>query len=120
MRYFLAFLMLFLAINVAIAQDTTPMLDEATGTTYILEEYVPANFPVGMVFAPDGRLFYNEKITGNVRVVSADGILQVEPVITLATNALQERGMLGIAISPTFEDDHLLYVMYTAEGTARD
>ncbi len=97
-----------------------PLTDEATGTRYVIEEVVTANFPVGMAFAPDGRLFYNEKTTGNVRVVSAEGELLPDPVITLPTNALQERGMLGIALSPNFADDPLVYVMHTLEGTSSD
>lgn len=101
------------------AQDNI-LTDAETGTQYIIEEYVAANFPVGMAFAPDGRLFYNEKITGNVRVVLPDGTLQVEPVVYLETDALQERGMLGIAISPDFENDNTLYVVHTAAGDARN
>lgn len=120
MRLFLAFFVVVSGLGTVASQETTTFRDEVTGTTYALEEYVPANFPVGMVFAPDGRLFYNEKTTGSVRVVSADGVLQAEPVITLPTNALQERGMLGITVSPTFEEDHFLYVMHTAEGTSTD
>ena len=102
-----------------IAQDDV-LIHEATGTRYIVETYLPANFPVGMVFAPDGRLFYNEKTTGNVRVVLPDGTLQHEPVVTLPTDALQERGMLGIALSPDFESDNMIYVVHTLLGTTRD
>lgn len=100
--------------------QTTILTDEASDASYIVEEYSVANFPVGMIFAPDGRLFYNEKTTGNVRVIDAEGNLQQDPVITLPTNALQERGMLGIALSPTFEDDNLMYVVHTLEGTNQD
>jgi glucose/arabinose dehydrogenase len=73
-----------------------------------------------MVFAPDGRLFYNEKTTGNVRVVLADGTLQEEVVVNLPTDALQERGMLGITLSPNFEEDNMVYVVHTLLGDARD
>lgn len=104
----------------SIQAQTNIITDSETGTQYILEEYVPANFPVGMVFTADGRLFYNEKTTGNVRVVLADGTQQLEPVIHLETDALQERGMLGIAISPDFENDSTLYVVHTAVGDTRN
>jgi glucose/arabinose dehydrogenase len=73
-----------------------------------------------MVFAPDGRLFYNEKTTGNVRVINADGRPQLVPVIHLPTDALQERGMLGIALDPDYENNGFIWVMHTAEGTQRD
>jgi glucose/arabinose dehydrogenase len=102
-----------------LAQDEV-FTHEPTNTRYRLETYVNANFPVGMAFAPDGRLFYNEKITGSVRVVLPDGTVQSEPVITLPTDALQERGMLGLALSPQFETDSTIYVVHTLEGTTRD
>lgn len=100
------------------AQDT--ITDTASGVSYRVEKFINANFPVGMAFAPDGRLFYNEKTTGNVRVVSADGHLQAEPVIHLPTDALQERGLLGIALDPDHENNGFIWVYHTAEGNTRD
>lgn len=94
--------------------------DPVTNTTYRLERYVLANFPVGMAFLPDGTLLYNEKTTGNVRLITPEGRLQPQPVITLPTSALQERGMLGIAIDPQFDENGFVYVVHTREGTARD
>lgn len=111
-------LLLFIMSVRVFAQDA--FIDEASGVRYIVEEVTPAQFPVGLAFTPDGRLFYNEKITGNVRVISKDGDLQLEPVVTLPTNALQERGMLGIAVDPNFEENNYLYVVHTLEGTMRD
>lgn len=90
------------------------------GITYTVERYVTANYPVTLAFAPDGRLFYTEKTTGNVRVVSAEGELQTEPVITLPTSAIAERGMLGIALDPDYETNGYIWVVHTAEATARD
>ena len=99
------------------AQET--FTDEA-GVSYVVEPFRVANFPVGMVFTEDGRLFYNEKITGNVRLVNADGTFQPEPVINLPTDALQERGMLGIALDPNYETNGYIWVVHTAQGTTRD
>ncbi|MEO1288806.1 MAG: PQQ-dependent sugar dehydrogenase [Chloroflexota bacterium] len=118
-RLIMISILLSLSVSIITAQSDV-LTDEVTGTQYIIEEYTPANFPVGMVFTPDGRLFYNEKTTGNVRVINADGMQQIEPVINLETDALQERGMLGIAISPNFEEDNYLYVVHTAVGTSTD
>jgi glucose/arabinose dehydrogenase len=102
------------------AQETNTFYDQPSGVRYTVDVYVPANFPVGLSFAPDGRLFYNEKITGNVRVVNADGETQPEPVVNLPTDALVERGMLGIEVDPNFEENHYVWVVHTALGTARD
>lgn len=113
-------LFLLLLPIMSLQAQTPTFVDDETGTEYTIETYQTANFPVGMVFAPDGRLFYNEKTTGNVRVILADGTQQLEPVVTLETDALQERGMLGITLSPDFETDNTLYVVHTLIGDARN
>lgn len=92
----------------------------ASIVNYTVERYLGANYPVSLVFAPDGRLFYTEKNTGNVRVVSAEGVLQPDPVIHLDTSALVERGMLGITLDPEYEYNGYIWVFHTGEGTARD
>ena len=112
------------AIWLAAARAQEPFIprtftDPITNTAYRLERYLLANFPVGMVFLPDGTLLYTEKTTGSVRLVRPDGRLQAEPVITLPTSALQERGMLGIAVDPAFEQNQYVYIVHTREGTAR-
>ena len=68
--------------------------------------------PVAMAFDPAGRLFYTEKDTGNVRLF-ANGALQPNPVITFSVDANSERGLLGIAIDPNFNQNHYIYVYYT-------
>lgn len=120
MRRWLWSVVVLLCIGVSLQAQEDVLVDAATGTEYVVEPYRVANFPVGMVFAPDGRLFYNEKTTGNVRVITPEGETLPEPVINLDTDALQERGMLGIAISPNWEDDNTLYVVHTLVGTQRD
>ncbi len=110
-------LMLVLPLS---AQENNAFYDVSSGVRYTVEVYAPANFPVGLTFAPDGRLFYNEKTTGNVRVISENGETQREPVLHLPTDALVERGMLGIEVDPNFEDNHLIWVVHTAVGTMRD
>jgi aldose sugar dehydrogenase len=111
---------MLLSVIVTTAQEDTVFSDETTQTSYRVETYVVANFPVGMVFLPDGSLLYNEKITGNVRLVSPDGVLQRNPVITLPTESTQERGMLGIAIDPNFAQNQWVYVVHTRVGSATD
>lgn len=110
-RLILGAMLLALCGAVSVAQDTV---------TYEVELYTTANYPVTLAFDPEGRLFYNEKTTGNVRVMSAEGVLQPEPVITFAVSALAERGMLGIAIDPQYAENGHIWVFYTAEATARD
>lgn len=68
-----------------------------------------------MAFSPDGRLFISEKNTGEVRVMSPDFRLQDEPFAYVDdVYASWEQGMLGIAIDPDFEENHYVYLYYTA------
>lgn len=113
-------LMLGLGTMPGLAQTEDNPVLTGGGLTYTVELYITANYPVALAFAPDGRLFYTEKTTGNVRVVSAEGEVQSEPVINLPTSALVERGMLGIALDPDYETNGYIWVVHTAEATARD
>lgn len=84
------------------------------GITYNVELFVRTpNLVTGMEFAPDGRLFYTEKETGNVRVVDAAGVLQRDPVIHFRVDALGERGLIGIALDPNFSENHFIWVYMT-------
>jgi glucose/arabinose dehydrogenase len=74
--------------------------------------------PTDFAVAPDGRIFIAER-RGAVRVVR-DGKLLGEPFIQLAVNAFHERGLLAIALSPSFERDGFLYLYYVAEGDPDD
>jgi glucose/arabinose dehydrogenase len=71
--------------------------------------------PLGsMAFAPDGRLFFTEKNTGFVRIMK-DDIVYKEPFAKISDSFVNwEQGLLGIAIDPKFEENHYVYVYYTA------
>ena len=101
----------------AFAADDVFVSSEGIG--YRVERFLLADFPVGLAFTPQGELLYTEKSTGNVRYVDADGLRQHAPVLNLAVNALQERGMLNIAIDPDYASNGYVWVFYTAAGTAK-
>jgi len=76
---------------------------------------IAANFPTALAFAPDGRLFYAER-SGTVRVWqnSASRVFaRVSTVTTEPGGSYSERGLLGLAISPTFTRDHYVYAFYS-------
>ena len=74
-----------------------------------------------MAFSPDGRLFISEKNTGEVRVMSPEFRLQDEPFAHVDdVYASWEQGMLGIAIDPDFEENHYVYLYYTALAGTED
>src|SRR3989442_4478313 len=42
------------------------------------------NFPVSLKFSPDGRIFFNEKDTGNIRIILQNGTLLATPFATVS------------------------------------
>jgi glucose/arabinose dehydrogenase len=77
-----------------------------------------ANFPVTLAFAPDGRLFYTELATGNVRIVQG-GQLLVQPFVNVPVNATGERGLLGLAFDPAFTTNGFVYIYHTHPNPLR-
>jgi len=74
--------------------------------------------PVSLTFAPDGRLFFAEKYSGNIRVVDARGALVSEPFAHVdAATWLDYQGLdwglTGIALDPDFATNHYVYAFYT-------
>jgi glucose/arabinose dehydrogenase len=68
-----------------------------------------------MVFAPDGRLFFTEKNSGAIRIMTTEHKIIEEPFVNVDdVYASWEQGMLGLAIDPDFEINHNLYVYYSA------
>ena len=66
-----------------------------------------------MAFTPDGRLFYNEKNTGEMRVMKDNKTLP-KPFATMADVYVDwEQGLLGVAIDPKYKENHFVYAYYT-------
>lgn len=67
-----------------------------------------------MSFAPDGRLFLCERLTGRVRVVR-NGVLEAQPwyQINYPQAPNSEAGLLGIAVDPAFLTNGYVYLFYT-------
>src|SRR6266849_4960793 len=72
------------------------------------------NFPVSLRLAPDGRIFYTEKDTGNIRIIQPNGTLLATPFATVTPlfNG-GEAGLLGLALDPAFTTNHHVYIYYT-------
>jgi len=76
---------------------------------------IAANYPTALAFAPDGRLFWTER-SGTVRVWqggTAHAFASVRTVTTEPGGGYSERGLLGLAISPTFTQDRFVYAFYS-------
>jgi aldose sugar dehydrogenase len=76
---------------------------------------IPANFATALAFAPDGRLFWAER-SGTVRVWQGGAsrvFARVTTVTTEPNGSYSERGLLGLAISPTFTTDRFVYAFFS-------
>lgn len=76
---------------------------------------INAAFATALAFAPDGRLFYAER-GGTVRVWqqgAAHVFAHVNTVTSERGGGYSERGLLGLAVSPTFAADRLVYALYS-------
>lgn len=70
--------------------------------------------PTALAVLDADDFFVTEKRTGEVhRVVGGE---VSEPVIDLAVNFFDERGLLGIALHPEFESNGFVYLYWTASG----
>jgi hypothetical protein len=65
------------------------------------------NFPVGMVLAPDGRVFFNERLTGAIRIINPQWQLVNQPFCQLTVATSGEQGLLGLTLDPNFAQNLL-------------
>jgi aldose sugar dehydrogenase len=71
--------------------------------------------PWSIAFAPDGRMFITER-PGRVRVFE-QGKLRPAPLATIEdVRSASESGLMGLALHPEFDTNHLLYLAYAYEG----
>jgi glucose/arabinose dehydrogenase len=68
--------------------------------------------PWGLAFLPDGSALVTERDTTRIVRVAADGSVREEQRVTEA-QPRGEGGLLGIAVSPSYASDGLVYVYYT-------
>jgi glucose/arabinose dehydrogenase len=74
--------------------------------------------PWGLDFLPTGAALVTERESGRVlRLVPGEAPEEVAIVEAAVTGG--EGGLLGLAVSPTYADDRLIYVMYSTETESR-
>jgi glucose/arabinose dehydrogenase len=90
----------------------------------VVEAEVPSGFsdtlvtsvgaPTALAFTPDGRLLITTQ-PGSLRVYQTGALLPVPalsfPSSSICTNS--ERGLLGVAVDPSFATNHYIYLYYT-------
>jgi len=74
--------------------------------------------PWALAFLPDGSALVSERDTARIKEVSGDGDVRVVGRVR-GVRAGGEGGLLGIALSPSYESDNLLFAYFTAGGENR-
>jgi aldose sugar dehydrogenase len=98
-----------------IAQDppsptmTVPNLDVRTAVGGFIT-------PIGLAFLSDEEWLVIEKNTGQVRLVE-DGVIGAT-VLDLGVNFASERGLLGIALHPDFDENNFVYLFWSCKAPA--
>ncbi len=104
---------LLVLVPLALVSTATPVAAEPS----VVRVAGDLAFPTNMAFALDGRIFFTEKETGNVRIIR-DGRLLPHPFVQLSVEGSAERGLLGIALDPDFERQPWVYLYYSEAGGA--
>ncbi len=73
--------------------------------------------PWDLVFTPDGEALITERDSG--RLLSVDSSGNVEELQRLPAGGTGEGGLLGIALSPDYENDGYIYAYYTTDNDNR-
>src|SRR5206468_11091453 len=106
---------LILTTTILVLFSVSPSIIPKTNMTSPVNALLTGlKFPVPLRFAPDGRIFYTEKDTGNIRIIQQNGALLPTPFATV--NPIfntGEAGLLGIALDPAFSSNNYVYVYYT-------
>jgi glucose/arabinose dehydrogenase len=110
MKFHAICLSLFLLAGIAPAQTLT---DSSLTVTQIV---TGLNVPIGIAFLNTNDILVLEKNTGIVRRV-IDSVLQTNPVLDVAVDNTDERGLLSIALHPGFATNNLVYLCYTESAT---
>jgi len=104
--------------------STTGSPSESPAPTAVLQARVAGTVaeglaaPWGLTFLPDGSALVSERDTARIKRVTADGdVSTVGRVRGAAPRG--EGGLLGIALSPTYESDSLLFAYLTAANENR-
>ncbi len=88
---------------------------------FAIETVAKAELATGLGFAPDGRLFYSELISG--RIVTLRGnqieIFAQVPNHFVPTVEKGEAGLLALALDPDFTSNGYVYVYYSSGGTSK-
>lgn len=73
------------------------------------------DYPTSLAFLPDGRLFFVEQASAQLRLLVQGSLAATDPVITVpnvTSPSGTEQGLLGVAVDPQFPARPFVYVVY--------
>lgn len=112
----LSLLLSFIATPFVGAQQAGPeMLNPRLGVRPVV---TGLNLPTTMAFLSSNEILVLEKNTGRVQYVLNGAIHHT--ALDLAVNNFSERGLLGIALDPGFEDNHFVYLYWSCIAPVSD
>jgi aldose sugar dehydrogenase len=76
-------------------------------------------FVTNLALSPDGRIFFTEKETGEIRIVQ-NGELLSQPFARFDVVSSGESGLLGLTLDPNFEKHPWVYVYFTDAQDGRN
>jgi glucose/arabinose dehydrogenase len=103
-----------------LVEETSPSGDPGSSGPVEVETTIVTTdleVPWGLVFTPDGNALVTERDSG--RLLSVDSSGNVEELQRLSESGSGEGGLLGLALSPNYESDGLIYVYYTTDEDNR-
>lgn len=74
--------------------------------------------PWGLAFLPDGDALVSERDTGQIKLVEQEGSVSTVGEIPEAVPS-SEGGLLGLAVSPSFDEDQHVYAYYSTDDDNR-
>jgi glucose/arabinose dehydrogenase len=110
-----AILAAWLVLVLVLAGSTTSPAVDAASQPWL----TGLSFPTNLAWSPDGRLFFTEKDTGDVRIVQ-DGELVPQPFLHLDVVPGGETGLLGIALAPGFPSVPWVYLYDSSAADQRN
>jgi len=75
-------------------------------------------WPIALAFASDGRIFFAERNTGNIRIIEGGALLPTSFYTLTNTATTGERGLLGLALDPGFPSAPYVYAYQTYNDVA--
>ncbi len=104
--------------NVSAPSNTVSVTSGAACSTpvcEVTEVYRDTDIPWGLVELADGTVLYNRRDAHDiVRLDPATGIRTTVGAVPGVESTDGEGGLMGLAVAPTFANDHWLYIMHTS------